>query len=1211
MLFVTEHNKHSGGGISAPKASSNNESNRTFAMLHAFKGHTKAVTAIQLHPVSGLAISASLDGFVKILNLEAMTELYCVNVDSAILELKVISLSATDSHYGIMFTMADATIKLWKITSCCTFFSVCTSKIAKLTVYENLQLENEKHFAVQQLILRQEKFQIEASRHGSSSHLYNTPLLNVDDPAILIDADDEDEVDAEDEHAEGEDDLDGDDEEDRIMKKRNKAVGLAAAAAAAGAEERILVGFSSQDLRAFTQKGVLLGRFEPEHVVDGIKAYAVSVFQKLLFLLTDSDKIRVHDLKRYTCPLVKEHDIKGSTVNEGGLGTSCALIDCIPNNALRSGGSKHHSKHDSRGTKIASPSAEEFLLVGMKNGAILFMDTLTNCEVAVNIQAHNGIICELKYRQAQKELFVLGSDFGEVFSSVRVFQLPQMELLYEVGSLKHISCFEISSTSRMFAIGNASGLIRLFTSVASTTAKTIGDSQIKEVVRHGQNHENRVSSICFNDTIRVYMSCSLDSTVKIWDYEKRLVRTVVLNNPSSSVACNGIPGDVVITQGTYLLTIPRVYWDEGDALQLLRNAKDPWDVHDDTLAGVPTSSTAENVSAEKQHSSDRRRSSADHRSRNGSVDTEGSMTGSLDSLGEDSLHSVDSRKRRASTHNHNLSFVQSGGRKASVSFARNTRSTGLASSNLVNKFGLPVTVKSGHSFVTQQKKRISIDDIENELLPKLQLQFIRSINNANNLTNSTQYTATSIEDMNSLDSSHRGGNFTLTNNDWTTLSQKVVVTANAPNDSKSIDVLHPRFLLHKKPTAKTFRFEDLNLSQPQHAKQGHNHHDDNEKTGVSRSEALSFADPNQYLTRSGSNLSHSSTNERVSSADTKFRHRFSVSATPNSKLLESDLSVEPVVTSPVSRRSAQIGLSPRAQLTLLNSNEKITSAAAREQQDQIIFATLGMRVSAHYKRHRESLHVRHEADFQEKLRSAAPTEPARDRNSSFHLHHRHHQHLTVRHQQSQRDTHHVPVHDLEPAEIPSEHSFTATVALEKITIPVLSSESDLNDAHRESPTASPTARKTANLSIGQPSPPPEHSPSSARHTLGPGFRRRNNAQTVGTLAEDDLARLVEQKVDNEERDKRSQQQTSQSLLNETNINYNDKARHSLTNLLMLTVNGTNALAKDHPSLISPNRKKNTIREDITSRLPVALLTTDENNGNINKHALRRGVLQVK
>lgn len=36
---------------------------RTYALLHTFRSHSKAVTVIKLHPmVSGLAITGSLDG---------------------------------------------------------------------------------------------------------------------------------------------------------------------------------------------------------------------------------------------------------------------------------------------------------------------------------------------------------------------------------------------------------------------------------------------------------------------------------------------------------------------------------------------------------------------------------------------------------------------------------------------------------------------------------------------------------------------------------------------------------------------------------------------------------------------------------------------------------------------------------------------------------------------------------------------------------------------------------------------------------------------------------------------------------------------------------------------------------------------------------------------------------------------------------------------
>lgn len=41
---------------------------------------------------------------------------------------------------------------------------------------------------------------------------------------------------------------------------------------------------------------------------------------------------------------------------------------------------------------------------------------------------------------------------------------------------------------------------------------------------------------------------SLDCTVRVWDYEKRLIRTVTLNLPSYSVLNNSPLGDLLITQ---------------------------------------------------------------------------------------------------------------------------------------------------------------------------------------------------------------------------------------------------------------------------------------------------------------------------------------------------------------------------------------------------------------------------------------------------------------------------------------------------------------------------------------------------------------------------------------------------------------------------------------------------------------------------------------
>lgn len=56
-------------GPTTPGRSQNladHSSTKVFALLHTFSGHIKAVTAIRLHPISGLAISTGMNKVVHI-----------------------------------------------------------------------------------------------------------------------------------------------------------------------------------------------------------------------------------------------------------------------------------------------------------------------------------------------------------------------------------------------------------------------------------------------------------------------------------------------------------------------------------------------------------------------------------------------------------------------------------------------------------------------------------------------------------------------------------------------------------------------------------------------------------------------------------------------------------------------------------------------------------------------------------------------------------------------------------------------------------------------------------------------------------------------------------------------------------------------------------------------------------------------------------------
>jgi WD40 repeat protein len=108
-----------------------------FSLLHTFKGHAKAVTSIRMHPISGLVITAGLDGVIKVLNLEAFSELFTYDAGAGITDLFSVQLG--QKKFGILFTQTTNVVRLWNITSMCNFFATGGADIHHLQQFENLE----------------------------------------------------------------------------------------------------------------------------------------------------------------------------------------------------------------------------------------------------------------------------------------------------------------------------------------------------------------------------------------------------------------------------------------------------------------------------------------------------------------------------------------------------------------------------------------------------------------------------------------------------------------------------------------------------------------------------------------------------------------------------------------------------------------------------------------------------------------------------------------------------------------------------------------------------------------------------------------------------------------------------------------------------------------------------------------------------------------
>jgi len=120
------------------QASNNMSSKSKFALFHVFPGHSKAVTGIKLHPTPGLAITVGMDGFIKVLNLEVLNELFILQVCGGIQDMKIVVLN--NKKRALLFSQSDSVMRMMKIVNTTGYFATAVSTINNLDTCENFEL---------------------------------------------------------------------------------------------------------------------------------------------------------------------------------------------------------------------------------------------------------------------------------------------------------------------------------------------------------------------------------------------------------------------------------------------------------------------------------------------------------------------------------------------------------------------------------------------------------------------------------------------------------------------------------------------------------------------------------------------------------------------------------------------------------------------------------------------------------------------------------------------------------------------------------------------------------------------------------------------------------------------------------------------------------------------------------------------------------------
>lgn len=571
------------------------------SVVHVFKDHTMSITGLVVHTSSNLVLSSSLDGTVRLWDLEARRQAHRLDIGQPVHEIQLLVAHANPCRF---YCRVRSAILLFRIQSTIKEHLPALSPICVLQ-----RVLYPTHDAVSQPGTRA------IGAIGGSSLARSRNLLEEagqSGPNA-------------DQGSSSEDDLDEDCDDDDVEEDENRKQVIVAA----GMDKtiRLFTGRAANEAPSFT--------WIPEESALDMVGFALNPVGKHLFLLLESQKIVIVDVSVHE----KEESSILRIIDMGtqpmmGFGSSSKSgggVAKTPSSSRDFGGSRRSQNSTDTSTtaianswipprggikcicvcyyppifRSAAPSASATAHVTPAAQSKWFSRTFVNRrqpssvaqelkKVEEELASANKIPSAADHRrnaliQSEYEWIVCGSEFGHLLfwhtgltnngkeaisldahdaaiiavttstSSpllVSLDETKRVSLWYfqPVFMLRHMldlgerpSCFALSPMSEILLTGYDDGNV-VFMDVSDPSA----------VVTHAndENHLAMVSAADFLDEKALVLTASVDAMIKIWDQEKNLLRQLNIAMAFTSLCFMNAGGDVMagLSNGIFIVT---------------------------------------------------------------------------------------------------------------------------------------------------------------------------------------------------------------------------------------------------------------------------------------------------------------------------------------------------------------------------------------------------------------------------------------------------------------------------------------------------------------------------------------------------------------------------------------------------------------------------------------------------------------------------------
>ncbi|XP_044878616.1 uncharacterized protein LOC123373646 isoform X1 [Mauremys mutica] len=204
---------------------------------------------------------------------------------------------------------------------------------------------------------------------------------------------------------------------------------------------------------------------------------------------------------------------------------------------------------------------QEFLVLGMQDGRILFLHTSIQNLVYYEMKAYKDPVIELKHDIDHHQLINMCQELE--YKLVQIWSLPALKLLHQINISNETMVFTRINSSLF--LGLHSGAVNVFdvhveegpVDLLEKNEKKPEGNEEPDITHDSENaHKGPVVAVDACKTLSLFLSCGADYMVKLWDIHKNLLADIFLDNTLSSACFLNGSGDILVAFKNDLYILP-------------------------------------------------------------------------------------------------------------------------------------------------------------------------------------------------------------------------------------------------------------------------------------------------------------------------------------------------------------------------------------------------------------------------------------------------------------------------------------------------------------------------------------------------------------------------------------------------------------------------------------------------------------------------------